>query len=1707
MPNPKQENNNTNRDELMSLIKSRVERLRPKLLDLGRRNPLLATKFSDRSHSHIRVVDDLPQILYNKLIDNKMCFDPLPPLEKDPKDEDTIKFQKALADARITDKLYNETLENIDHDSNDSADKLEAAERDLKDRLRELLGMPARQTKQDLSLVQHAKNHDILPFYDLPLPEDKNKDGRHVDDLIQTLLLPDFLQKKLNSLMNKHRIWVQETGIDVLRAGFGFLEWTESSSPKSSLAPLVLLPVEIEKKKTRKGFEYWVSAQGDAPETNTVLVEKLKRDFGIELPSFNAETADLEEYFKEVGQICKNELSWKIRRQVAIGVFPSARMAMYHDLNTENWDFEVHDVIQKLLGDSSANSSGALFGDEYEIDDPDIEVKVPLLVMDADSSQHSVIVDIMDKKNLAVEGPPGTGKSQTIVNTIAVALNSGKKVLFVAEKMAALEVVRSRLEACGLGEFLLTLQAIRSSKEQVIQSIRQRVSMRNERDPEELDEKIRQFKSARTQINRYIEIISSRFSDTTFTVHQILGWGMKAHELLGEIGLKQKNIKISNLEMLTKEDLDDTFQICNQLEDCWLKTNSLPKSWSFIKKGDMDPYTAEEILLATKRSAELYHECNQQRLRLFNISLSDDLDREALLRIKGLLDYVSGFHGKLNISFIKRVVENNALSKLNSFFEESSRLLVSRRKFDKYLIDPMDVAIPEKLTLLDSALLSLGIDTPSESEANIRISELEEVISSKSKAKSIIEGTSKIIPNIKEYSIPTIISFLDVASTATKDILSLRSDSFLDADSKESITNSAKKAKSLLDEQKSLKEIFYVIDTMNREEIEESIKVFTSSGFFAIFSPKYRKTKRFFKSIVTLKSFKKEQAIKHLRRLNNWLYGVQEFCGDTRIKKYIGDHFAGIKTDFLPYIQLLEFYDKIDQKLMGLEYSDVRKFLHNGVIGEIIDLPRIEEEHPIRYLDEKNLKEVVNTIASLEKKLNLFKESRKLIIDSSNFLNPDSELYVKQLGKLSFYLKSFQDKWKELENDSFLRSILNEEFKGPMLLPVSLKDSFSLIPMMEVFEIELKKIILSLIKTDQINNNLEIINDVIASDITAEKSLTEICELVNVDFKVCFGSSTHKELIDFLLKASTDKEGLIAHSYFFSTALEVSSKGCGEIIEKLLEMPKGLKELSKIVDAFIGEALAKLVYSKFGSTIAKYNGIKLDKLRKQISELDREILKLSRKRLRSKLRSHSYPPLGLGSGRRSEWTDMALLNNEIEKKKRFLPARELTKRASKALLELKPCWMMSPLAVAQYIEKGDINFDLLIIDEASQMTPENSLGAIARASQVMVVGDTNQLPPSSFFKKFIDTLDDEEEEDNLTEESILEMANSVFRPVRRLRWHYRSKRPNLISFCNKYVYDNDLIVFPSPNIDAFEKSVCFHKVNGLYSSGTNPVEASELVKAIIDFMHNNKNMSLGVVLLNQRQRDLVTDEWEYMMSQDATAQAYVEYWQTKADGLETFFIKNLENVQGDQRDVIFIGTVYGPEKEGAPVMQRFGPINGISGKRRLNVLFSRAKHKIVTFSSMTSSDIRVDSRSNEGVELLKNWLEYCASGQLLCSEITHRKPESVFEEYVISQLKSFGCQPIPQIGVSGYFIDIGIKHPKWPHGFIMGVECDGATYHSSKSTRDRDRLRQEVLEGLGWHLYRIWSTDWFTDPIGEAERLRLAIENRLCKLNENGVKT
>jgi very-short-patch-repair endonuclease len=337
-------------------------------------------------------------------------------------------------------------------------------------------------------------------------------------------------------------------------------------------------------------------------------------------------------------------------------------------------------------------------------------------------------------------------------------------------------------------------------------------------------------------------------------------------------------------------------------------------------------------------------------------------------------------------------------------------------------------------------------------------------------------------------------------------------------------------------------------------------------------------------------------------------------------------------------------------------------------------------------------------------------------------------------------------------------------------------------------------------------------------------------------------------------------------------------------------------------------------------------------------------------------------------------------------------------------------------------------------------------------------------------------------------ESILDLCLGHFHPARQLRWHYRSQHHSLIAFSNHYFYKN-LIVFPSPYGHSSKLGIkAVYISDAVYEDQTNYKEAIRVVDAVIDHIKSRPDESLGVVTLNLKQRDLIAELLEDRIQSLPESESYRERWRSESQPL---FIKNLENVQGDERDAIIISTTFGRSAGADAVRQNFGPISRQGGWRRLNVLFTRARKSIALFTSMRPEDIVVDGSTPEGTKTLRNYLEYARTGSLTVAEETGTDPESDFEASVITLLKQKGYEVTPQLGVAGYRIDIAVKHPEYPRTYLAAIECDGAGYHSALSVRDRDRIRQEILESMGWRgrIWRIWSTDWFRSPRNETEKL------------------
>jgi very-short-patch-repair endonuclease len=385
------------------------------------------------------------------------------------------------------------------------------------------------------------------------------------------------------------------------------------------------------------------------------------------------------------------------------------------------------------------------------------------------------------------------------------------------------------------------------------------------------------------------------------------------------------------------------------------------------------------------------------------------------------------------------------------------------------------------------------------------------------------------------------------------------------------------------------------------------------------------------------------------------------------------------------------------------------------------------------------------------------------------------------------------------------------------------------------------------------------------------------------------------------------------------------------------------------------------------------------------------------------------------------------------------------------------------------------------------MPPERALGLISRARQCVVVGDPKQLPPTSFFRRTAamddDQVEDEIDNEVLDEESILDLCTKTFKPLRRLKWHYRSRHGSLIAFSNKFFYNSELVVFPSCDRDF---AIHRHLVSDpSYGKGINLPEVALVCDVVLEQLEKYPERSLGVVAMNEAQASEIEDRL------DKFAPHHDELRRRLAikDASEALFIKALEKVQGDERDTIVISTTYGPSEPGGKVGMNFGPINKEGGHRRLNVLFTRAKRAIELVTSIEAHQIQLENTSSQGTQAFRNYLKFVESESLESGRPSGREPDSPFEVVVAEAIQRHGFEVDCQVGVANYFIDLAIRHPDRPGTYLLGVECDGATYHSARAARDRDKYRQSVLEGLGWQIYRIWSTDWFENAEAETRKL------------------
>lgn len=1720
-----------------NLVAQYLEKLRLRLLDLSGRNRLLNFKFSERSRIQVRLVDELPDQVFEKLEKGTaLMIASLSEPPENPKDEDDDTFRLLLEEMRGAEKEYIAEVAFLDEADRD-LEEFQRIERELRDKVRDELGMPARTDVKFLSKTDYAKTLGINPEYDLPTlqSEDAGKPA-HRDNNLQTLLYPNELERKLAGLREGARKSIQETGLNTLYLAFGMLEWYESDqSDKRLLSPLLLYPVTLERQLRDGQYYYTVKSFSEEPEENFSLRKRLLQDYGIVLPAFthlvdvDGQAADTPElYFEKVKHVIRDRSQWKVRHFLTLSLFSFGRIALFQDLNPERWSDKAsilkHPLVSAILCGQEKVSQDVIAPD-YEVDHPTVVNKVPLLITDADASQFSAIVDVMDGKNSVIEGPPGTGKSQTITNLIAAALAKGKKVLFVAEKKAALEVVYNRLADAGLENYCLEVHSTATSRQSFYERLKQRVEQASPVDvSRELGDQVNECSQLKQLLSRYVILLNQPFGRIGKTIQELLWCAQRANDLIVEILLPSTLSSLRDDQAISMTAAD--FQRkCQHLKEFRQQHQELIQKhsrveyhpWFGLTAHDLSPIDQGDLLGIAKMWSNVLQQLqasSQQASEMLAVNHQSTLAE--LNQMQQQLRRCPEISPLIETVLLPVLTTTQIQDSVTKLVHQLKKYRKNKESLKQYFQDEM-VSLPYSSQL--KALLAKLQTIEVNEDKKYTIASLKDLSEQTAEISEKLEQYKPIVAQVAGFfdidSLPpltvikTISTVVQIIAEQTSENLVKRTAELCNPSNHEILTKAqvtCEKLRALRDE---LKHKYYVDACENSERMYfYADKLRHSNLFTQWFDSEYHKAKKLWTKIQKESADLSNSEIACIfEKIARFQEQLNSFSKDYNLRRICGQYFKELETNFKDLLSVNCFANNAFQRLASCSQGQyLARFLIQADIMRLEKVSRLQNSQKFQSLivfvnslkseekfdEQRNWEELTvyyRTTSSVS--IQIYEELISFglqplmpisaipnLIQGIENLNSEKQKItvseaINTLGH--FYQEESTDIERLEATTNFAKSVIQSQ------LPQSVQDKLFTIDAARVVEV------------------IQVASRSLSSCLEKEAQYRQaFFQQGKPDTQAMFKSQyvtnlRLEQITEQLDRAVAASSALSAWIGYRRVYQQVIDDGMQFLVEAFEHDKLALDNLEDVYQAVFYRSLLRFAYQEHPE-LNQLSGIKQDQAREQFQRADKKLLSLYQKQLVAQLAQAHIEP-GNSRGRRSEWTNLALIQNEINKQKRHISQRDLFQRASIALQQLKPCWMMSPASVAQFIPPGAVAFDMVIIDEASQMRPEEALGSIARAKQLVVVGDPKQLPPTDFFKARFDQdveEDSGEEADILDDESILDMSLKVFYPARRLKWHYRSRHESLIAFSNKHFYENSLTIFPSPN-NQFAVEYQYIET-GAYRSGANVPEAMHVAGAAADFMRQYPNLSLGIVTLNQKQQELLLDEMDRLFALHPELE---QYRVARENTLEPFFVKNLENVQGDERDIIFISTVYGPERPGMPVMQRFGPINSRNGHRRLNVLFTRAKERVVVFSSMKSSDIRPSPTSNRGVQILKEYLEYAQTQRLQTAMVTGREPDSDFEIFVAEQLHQQGYKVVPQVGVSGYFIDLAVVDPQRPGTYLLGIECDGATYHSSKAARDRDRLRQQILERLGWKIYRIWSTDWFTNSTVETVKLITYIQRLL----------
>ncbi|MFN1149523.1 DUF3320 domain-containing protein [Serratia liquefaciens] len=1521
--------------------------------------------------------------------------------------------------------------------------------------------------------------------------------SEHQDTKLQTRLSPQGLQKRLLDLYHDSKTLEEEQAVNILYLTLGTLKWIDPNNKENiRYAPLILIPVSLERGTAGQRFK--LRSRQDEIIENLSLEAYLQRTHEILLPKIQSEEElDLSKYIDEVAQSVQIKPDWSVQEDdITLGFFSFAKFLMYRDLDPENWpeneSLTEQPLIRSIMVDGFDDTDEGL-SDDVPID-PFISPRDMLHIMDSDTSQTLAIHNVREGKNLIIQGPPGTGKSQTIANIIAAAVADGKTVLFVAEKMAALEVVKRRLDHAGVGDACLELHSNKTNKRVFLEELKRVWELGSPRG-EFPDTLVQNLTDARDKLNEHPARLHKIYYPSTLSPYQVMGHLVR----LRQLGQAPTDFNLENFEHWNANDLEKRLNLVKEIGERILDIGLPDKHpWNGVGLEQILPMDVEKLIPRLQ-------EIREEVLRVINDieRLSGELSVTPVPEMFssiGILVEVSERISKapdLSAKALASEEWNNNLPAIKQLIMSGKQYQVTRLALESDII-PEEIEAP--VAELEDALTTLprefdvngftAAHSLSKSLVKLRLdaNRLHEELGTQDGYYTVQEVERLIALGERIAAAPNASPDAFIASVWDHGVEKA-------AELVESIASFRTISESL---EPKINEVAWGTDVLEARNL-----LATHTGIFRHLNGNWRKAKALVGSLLRDRSLPIDQQVlllddlikaqgerkriqenndfghsafgsdwrgersdsSSLMALVEWMRTLRGVGSEARILASRLVDREGVKLRTQQLNQLLQQVCVQLDILWDAFGTSPEEYFSNQISITRVSFMFIEQKvQELIELDKQCARLMVKPPADINERCNLVARLAEL-----------QKLIAELRAKASLAENAFDKQWQELSSDwecLYQAHHWIEENSTLRFVAAKITNKFETAKHARETNLFSQKIVS---KLEEVAKDLKGSIPTLFGSTADELKISVACEKINA-----------------WIMNSEQLSKWVAYQHRVAQAREY---GLSEVVERLAFGDLSVESSVSAVERTYYESLLKAMAFE-EPELVRFDGELHSRQVLGFAELDLKRIKAASFEV---VRAHhrQIPSKSGGVG------PVGILRSEMVKKRGHLPIRQLMLKAGVAVQALKPVMMMSPLSVAQFLIPGKQKFDLLVMDEASQIQPVDAIGAIARCKQVVVVGDERQLPPTRFFAKMTESAanDDDDDVSQVSDiESILGLFVARGLPQRMLRWHYRSRHQSLIAVSNTQFYENKLFIVPSPYTQEAGMGLQFHYIpDGVFESGgkgTNTVEAKAVAKAIMEHARKYPEQSLGVATFSVSQRKAIQDELELLRRLNPDLEEFFN-----GHSSEPFFVKNLENVQGDERDVIMISVGYAKNPQGYMAM-RFGPLGSEGGERRLNVLISRAKRRCEVFASITDEDIDLERAKGKGVFAFKLFLQYARTGRISLAQRSEREMDSVFEEQVADALQKAGYQVHPQVGIAGFFIDLAIADPDMPGRYLIGIECDGRAYHSSRSARERDRLRQAVLEDHGWIIHRIWSTDWFHRPEEQLERTLKAIASAKKELSE-----